>query len=114
MNKVSKFCIKYDILISKFDEFYVIRGRSRHRIVEYTVLHHYQIELTFTFNLKVTLLVLTRDDDKRFFGFKRLANLFKIRIEKKKHETYILVVRLVKFSLPHFSSMKLIKTGLRN
>ncbi|XP_049394904.1 uncharacterized protein LOC125859251 [Solanum stenotomum] len=76
------------------------------------------------FQLEETLLVLARDDDKRFFSLKRLANLFKIHIEKKKHETYLLVVRLVKFALlllvataiveRHFSAMKLIKTDLRN
>ncbi|KAG5585570.1 hypothetical protein H5410_046004 [Solanum commersonii] len=47
MNEVSEFCIKYDILIPKFDEFYVICGRSRRRIVEYTILHHYRVEVFY-------------------------------------------------------------------
>ena len=47
MSEVSKFCIKYDILIPKFEEFYVIRGRSRRRIVEYTILHHYRVEVFY-------------------------------------------------------------------
>ncbi|XP_016502841.2 uncharacterized protein LOC107820981 [Nicotiana tabacum] len=45
IDEVSKFCIKYDIFIPRFDELYVIPGRSRRRVSEYTVSHHYSIEV---------------------------------------------------------------------
>ncbi|XP_009787837.1 uncharacterized protein [Nicotiana sylvestris] len=43
ISEVSKFCIKYDISITKFDELYDIIGRSRRKVVDYTVLHHYRV-----------------------------------------------------------------------
>ncbi|XP_059306216.1 uncharacterized protein LOC132057608 [Lycium ferocissimum] len=177
IDEVSEFCIKYDISIPKFDEFYVISGRSRRRVAEYTVLHHYQVyvfyqiidwqrqELNNRFDEVTTDLLLgvsclnpidsfshfdnefhpddfdkysmvdlrfqlenyivdVRDHDKRFSNLKGLCNLSKILVETKKHGTYPLVFRLVKFALllpvatatveRVFSAMKLIKTDLRN
>ncbi|XP_019231737.1 PREDICTED: zinc finger MYM-type protein 1-like [Nicotiana attenuata] len=47
INEVSKFCMKYDISIPEFNELYVIPGRSRHRVAEYTVSHHYRVEVFY-------------------------------------------------------------------
>ncbi|XP_049390292.1 uncharacterized protein LOC125854760 [Solanum stenotomum] len=69
-------------------------------------------------------IIDVRDHDKRFFGLKGLSNLSKILVETKKHITYHLVFRQVKFALllpvatatveRVFSAMKLIKTDLQN
>ncbi|XP_049375728.1 uncharacterized protein LOC125840801 [Solanum verrucosum] len=158
--------------------------KSRRRIAEYTILHHYQVEVFYKiidwqrqelnnrFDKVTTDLLLgiaclnpddsfsnldmekilrlvelypddfdkysivdlrfqlendivdVRDHDKRFFGLKGLSNLSKILVETKKHKTYHLVFRLVKFDLllpmatatveRVFLAMKLIKTDLRN
>ncbi|XP_006356863.1 zinc finger MYM-type protein 1-like [Solanum tuberosum] len=40
-------CVKYDILIPNFDEFYVNFGRSRRKVAEYTISHHYRVEVFF-------------------------------------------------------------------
>ncbi|XP_049367162.1 uncharacterized protein LOC125832066 [Solanum verrucosum] len=45
INKVSTFCIKYNILLPNFDEPYVNSGRSRRKPSDYTVLHHYRVEV---------------------------------------------------------------------
>ncbi|KAH0636804.1 hypothetical protein KY289_036719 [Solanum tuberosum] len=47
VENVSAFCVKYDILIPNFDEFYVNFGRSRRKVVEYTISHHYRVEVFF-------------------------------------------------------------------
>ncbi|XP_019267378.1 PREDICTED: uncharacterized protein LOC109244700 [Nicotiana attenuata] len=47
INEVSKFCMKYDISIPEFDELYVIPGRSRRRVAEYTVSHHYACKVFY-------------------------------------------------------------------
>ncbi|XP_019251152.1 PREDICTED: uncharacterized protein LOC109230075 [Nicotiana attenuata] len=47
INEVSKFCMKYDISIPEFDELYVIPGRSRRRVAEYTVSHHYRVKVFY-------------------------------------------------------------------
>ncbi|XP_019262436.1 PREDICTED: zinc finger MYM-type protein 1-like [Nicotiana attenuata] len=184
IDEVSKFCIKYDILIPNFDEPYVILGRSRRRVAEYNFFHHYHVvvfcktidwqfqELNNRFDEVTTELLLgvaclnpvnsfssfdiekilrlaklypddfdkysivdlhfqfenyivdVRDHDKRFFDLKGLGDLSKKLVETKKHGTYPLVFRLVKFALllpvatatveRAFSAMKLIKTDLRN
>ena len=44
---VSAFCFKYDILIHNFDEFYVNFGRSRRKVVEYTISNHYCVKVFF-------------------------------------------------------------------
>lgn len=69
-------------------------------------------------------IVDVRDHDKRFFDLKELGDLFVKLVETKKHETYPLVFRLVKFALllpvatatveRAFSVMKLIKSKLQN
>ncbi|XP_019259979.1 PREDICTED: uncharacterized protein LOC109238010 [Nicotiana attenuata] len=184
IDEVSKFCIKYDILIPNFDEPYVILGRSRRRVAEYNNLHHYHVvvfcktidwqfqELNNRFDKVTTELLLgvaclnpvnsfssfdienilrlaklypedfdkystvdlrfqlenyivdVRDHDKRFSDLKGLGDLSKKLVETKKHGTYPLVFRLVKFALLFpvatatvegaFSAMKLIKSDLRN
>nr|XP_016459271.1 PREDICTED: uncharacterized protein LOC107782848 [Nicotiana tabacum] len=184
IDEVSKFCIKYDILIPNFDEPYVILGISRRRVAECNFFHHYHAvvlckiidwqfqELNNRFDEVTTELLLgvaylnpvnvfqvfdidkilrlvklypddfdkysivdlhfqlenyivdVRDHDKRFFDLKGLGDLSKKLVETKKHETYPLVFRLVKFALllpvatatveRAFSAMKLIKTDLRN
>ncbi|XP_049342683.1 uncharacterized protein LOC125806977 [Solanum verrucosum] len=47
IENVSAFCVKYDILIPNFDEFYVNFGRSRRKVAEYTISHHYLVEVFF-------------------------------------------------------------------
>ncbi|XP_015170226.1 uncharacterized protein [Solanum tuberosum] len=47
VENVSAFCVKYDILIPNFDEFYANFGRSRRKVVEYTISHHYRVEVFF-------------------------------------------------------------------
>ncbi|XP_049378286.1 uncharacterized protein LOC125843104 [Solanum stenotomum] len=47
IENVSAFCVKYDILIPNFDEFYVNFGRSRCKVAEYTISHHYRVEVFF-------------------------------------------------------------------
>ncbi|XP_049414568.1 uncharacterized protein LOC125877264 [Solanum stenotomum] len=43
--EVSAFCIKYNIVVPNFDESYVNSGRSRRKSADYTVFHHYHIEV---------------------------------------------------------------------
>ncbi|KAH0738467.1 hypothetical protein KY290_037172 [Solanum tuberosum] len=45
INKISMFCIKHDILIPNFDDPYSNSGRSRRKIVDHTVLHHFHVEV---------------------------------------------------------------------
>ncbi|XP_049343187.1 uncharacterized protein LOC125807502 [Solanum verrucosum] len=47
VENVSAFCVKYDILIPNFEEFYVNFGRSRRKVAEYTISHHYRVEVFF-------------------------------------------------------------------
>ncbi|PIN08128.1 Tam3-transposase (Ac family) [Handroanthus impetiginosus] len=47
IDDVSAFCIKHDIEIPRFDSFYVFQGKSRRKVAEYTVLHHYHIEVFY-------------------------------------------------------------------
>ncbi|XP_059290351.1 uncharacterized protein LOC132043904 [Lycium ferocissimum] len=42
IDKVSTFCIKYNILIPNFEEPYVNSGRSWRKPADHTVLHHYR------------------------------------------------------------------------
>ncbi|KAK4732612.1 hypothetical protein R3W88_025600 [Solanum pinnatisectum] len=43
--KVSTFCIKHDVLIPNFEEPYVSSLRSRRKLANYTILHHYRVEV---------------------------------------------------------------------
>jgi len=43
--EVSTFCIKYNIVVPNFDEPYVNSGRSRRKSADYTVFHHYRVEV---------------------------------------------------------------------
>ncbi|XP_016437951.2 uncharacterized protein LOC107763954 [Nicotiana tabacum] len=45
IDKVSIFCIKYDILVPNFDDLYVNSGRSRRKPADYTVFHHYRVDV---------------------------------------------------------------------
>nr|XP_016477854.1 PREDICTED: zinc finger MYM-type protein 1-like [Nicotiana tabacum] len=47
IDKVSAFCVKYNILIPNFDDFYVNSGRSRRKVADYTILHHYRADIFF-------------------------------------------------------------------
>ncbi|XP_070031442.1 uncharacterized protein [Nicotiana tomentosiformis] len=99
------------------DVLVVIAGRSRRRVAEYTVSHHYHVELQ-------NYIVDVRDHDKRFSDLRGLGNLSTKLVETKKHETYPLIFQLVKFALllpvatatveRAFSVMKLIKSDLRS
>ncbi|XP_055835135.1 uncharacterized protein LOC129903612 [Solanum dulcamara] len=43
--KVSTFCIKHDVLIPNFEEPYVSSLISRRKLANYTILHHYRVEV---------------------------------------------------------------------
>ncbi|KAG5624550.1 hypothetical protein H5410_009768 [Solanum commersonii] len=43
--KVSTFCIKHNVLIPNFEEPYVSSLRSRWKLANYTILHHYRVEV---------------------------------------------------------------------
>ncbi|PIN01923.1 hypothetical protein CDL12_25562 [Handroanthus impetiginosus] len=45
IDDVSIFCIKHDIEIPRFDSFYVFQGKSKQKVADYTVLHHYCVEV---------------------------------------------------------------------
>ncbi|XP_016549346.1 uncharacterized protein LOC107849232 [Capsicum annuum] len=45
IDNVSLFCDKHDILIPNFEDLYVSSLRSRRRLADYIVLHHYRIEV---------------------------------------------------------------------
>ncbi|XP_019244388.1 PREDICTED: uncharacterized protein LOC109224257 [Nicotiana attenuata] len=45
VDKISIFCIKHDILVSNFDYLYVNSGRSRRKPTDYTVFHHYRVDV---------------------------------------------------------------------
>ncbi|XP_060214793.1 uncharacterized protein LOC132641730 [Lycium barbarum] len=47
IENVSAFCVKYDILIPNFDEFYINFGRSRRKVAEHTFSHHYHVDIFF-------------------------------------------------------------------
>ncbi|XP_016479667.1 uncharacterized protein LOC107800912 [Nicotiana tabacum] len=47
IDKVSAFCVKYNILIPNFDDLYVNSRRSRHKVADYTILHHYRVDIFF-------------------------------------------------------------------
>ncbi|KAK4718101.1 hypothetical protein R3W88_016439 [Solanum pinnatisectum] len=43
--KVSTFCIKHDVLIPNFEEPYISSLRSLRKLANYTILHHYRVEV---------------------------------------------------------------------
>ncbi|PIN00664.1 hypothetical protein CDL12_26832 [Handroanthus impetiginosus] len=47
IDDVSVFCIEHGIEIPKFDSFYVFREKSKRKVVEYTVLHHFCVEVSY-------------------------------------------------------------------
>ncbi|XP_070049999.1 uncharacterized protein [Nicotiana tomentosiformis] len=47
IDKVSAFCVKYNILIPNFDDLYVNSGRSRRKVADYIILHHYRVDIFF-------------------------------------------------------------------
>nr|XP_009599848.1 uncharacterized protein LOC104095413 [Nicotiana tomentosiformis] len=46
-DKVSAFCVKFNILIPNFDDLYVNSVRSRRKVADYTILHHYRVDVFF-------------------------------------------------------------------
>ncbi|XP_016561152.2 uncharacterized protein LOC107860342 [Capsicum annuum] len=45
--KVEKFCIKHSIPLPKYDEPCANSGRSRRKVVDYTTLHHYRVDVFY-------------------------------------------------------------------
>ncbi|XP_059285124.1 uncharacterized protein LOC132038477 [Lycium ferocissimum] len=99
IENLSAFCVKYDILIPNFDEFYVNFGRSRRRVADYTFSHHYRVDIfcKITGNFKHSMNVLTSFDIKKIL---RMAELYpddfgeNIMVTLKNElETYIVDVR---------------------
>nr|XP_033512911.1 uncharacterized protein LOC117272970 [Nicotiana tomentosiformis] len=128
IDKVSAFCVKYNILIPNFNDFYVNSGRSQRKVADYTILHHYRVDIFFKIidcfdinkilmmaelypddfdeNIMVTLknqhetyIVDIRDVDERFSNLQGLVDLSEILVKTKKHLNYPFVFCLVKFAL---------------
>ncbi|XP_070005915.1 uncharacterized protein LOC107808416 [Nicotiana tabacum] len=128
IEKVSAFCVKYNILIPNFYDFYVNSGRSRRKVADYTILHHYRVNIFFKIidcfdinkilkttelyledfdeNITVTLknqletyIVDVRDVDEMFSDLQGLVDLSGTLVKTKKHLNYPFVFRLVKFAL---------------
>ncbi|KAG5602718.1 hypothetical protein H5410_034088 [Solanum commersonii] len=72
IENVSAFCVKYDILIPNFDEFYVNFGGSRRKVLEYTISHHYRVEVF----LRLLIGVLQELNDR----FNEIASFIKTHI----------------------------------
>ncbi|XP_060170673.1 uncharacterized protein LOC132601608 [Lycium barbarum] len=45
--KVETFCIKHKISLPNYDDPYANSGRSRRKVVDYTTLHHYRVDLFY-------------------------------------------------------------------
>ncbi|XP_059285947.1 uncharacterized protein LOC132039491 [Lycium ferocissimum] len=45
--KVETFCIKHKISLPNYDDPYTNSGRSRRKVVDYTTLHHYRVDLFY-------------------------------------------------------------------
>lgn len=45
--KVDAFCIKHDIPLPNYDDPYVNSGRARRKVVDYTTLHHYRVNVFY-------------------------------------------------------------------
>ncbi|XP_047253783.1 uncharacterized protein LOC124887900 [Capsicum annuum] len=45
--KVEAFCIKHSIPLPNYDEPYANLGRSRRKVVDYTTLHHYRVNVFY-------------------------------------------------------------------
>nr|XP_016454667.1 PREDICTED: zinc finger MYM-type protein 1-like [Nicotiana tabacum] len=127
IDKVSAFCVKYNILIPNFDDFYVNSGRSRRKVADYTILHHYRVDIFFkiidwqvqelnarfnevTTNLLVGVACLNRVDSFSSFDINKILRMAELYPDdfsenitvtlKNQLETYIVDVRDVdkKFS----------------
>ncbi|XP_059280975.1 uncharacterized protein LOC132034599 [Lycium ferocissimum] len=119
---------KHDILVPNFKEPYVSSLRSRRRLGDNTVSHHYRVEVFCNiidcfhirkimkkvvlypddfdeFNISVfenqlaSYIIDVRDVDESFFGLKGLCALPKRLVQTKKHSNYPFVFRLVKLGL---------------
>ncbi|XP_060210970.1 uncharacterized protein LOC132637986 [Lycium barbarum] len=128
IDKVSKFCIKYQILIPNLDEPYFTSLRSRRKLAGCTVSHHYYVEVFCKvidcFDLRkimrmaehylddfdefsmgalenqlASYIIDVHDIDVRFSDLKGLCDLSKRLVQTKKHSNYPLVFRLVKLAL---------------
>ncbi|PIN18748.1 hypothetical protein CDL12_08579 [Handroanthus impetiginosus] len=47
IDDMSAFCIKLDIEMLKFDSFLVFREKSKWKVAEYTILHHYRVKVFY-------------------------------------------------------------------
>ncbi|XP_055835293.1 uncharacterized protein LOC129903799 [Solanum dulcamara] len=128
IDKVSRFYIKYQILIPKLDESYFTSLRSRRKLAGCTISHHYYVEVFCKvincFDLRkimrmtehypddfdefsmgvlenqlASYIIDVRDLDERFSDLKGLCDLSKRLIQTKKHSNYPLVFLLVKLVL---------------
>ncbi|XP_070036030.1 uncharacterized protein [Nicotiana tomentosiformis] len=127
IDKVSAFCVKYNILIPNFDDLYVNSRRSRRKVADYTILHHYRVDIFFkiidwqvqelnarfnevTTNLLVGVACLNRVDSFSSFDINKILRMAELYPDdfsenitvtlKNQLETYIVDVRDVdkKFS----------------
>uniref|UniRef100_A0A1S4BM31 Zinc finger MYM-type protein 1-like n=1 Tax=Nicotiana tabacum TaxID=4097 RepID=A0A1S4BM31_TOBAC len=128
IDKVSAFCVKYNILIPNFDDFYVNSGSfDINKILMTVELYPDDFDENIMITLKnqlETYIVDVRDVDERFSNLQGLVDLSDILVKTKKHLNYAFVFRLVKFALllpvataiveRTFSAMMLIKSELRN
>ena len=48
LDKVSSFCVKYDIEIPNMDDVHIIRGKSKCRVSKMTNEHYYRIDVFYT------------------------------------------------------------------
>ncbi|XP_059310541.1 uncharacterized protein LOC132061873 [Lycium ferocissimum] len=140
IDKVSKFCIKYKILVPNLDDTSL---RSQRKLVGCTISHRYYIELfskenngmaehypddfdEFSMgaleNQLASNIIDVRDLKERFSDLKGLCDLSKRLVQTKKHSNYPLVFRLVKLALllpvsttsVAFSAVKFIKNDFRS
>ncbi|XP_049374833.1 uncharacterized protein LOC125839902 [Solanum verrucosum] len=122
--EVFAFCIKYNIVVSNFDESYVNSGRSRRKSDDYTFFIIIVLNMCPLENQLANYIIDVRDIDKRFSDLHGLCDLSKKLVETKKHSCYPLVFRLAKFALllpvatasieRAFSGMKFIKNKLQS
>ncbi|PIN23543.1 hypothetical protein CDL12_03726 [Handroanthus impetiginosus] len=97
---VSAFCIKLDIEIPKFDSFNVFQGKSKRKVADCTVLHHYCLEVFY----KVI-----------DWQLKELNNRFNEVAFDLLHVKYSLLLPVATTIIERaFLAMKFIKTELRN
>ncbi|PIN23822.1 hypothetical protein CDL12_03457 [Handroanthus impetiginosus] len=104
---VSTFCIKLDIEIPKFDSFNVFQGKSKRKVADCTVLHHYCVEIFYkvidwklqelnnqfmrwhlTYCMLENYIVDAGSENIRFSSLNGIGDLSKKLVETKKHLVY--------------------------